>query len=386
MTSTGTQDMTQKESPAALFLRLMALSAALWLGAAACGTPSPRPGVIVTDRLRPPFSVEERRALLGRAVGPFTCPVTLPAVRDVVVQGFYADRDASVVDAAALRRYQQATKAISDYETSITTISDTFVRSRPPDVESARCALTWLDAWASQDALLGRISQQGTYVRTWALSAIAASYMKILDAEGLDTMQRQHVEGWIRRLAAEVTAYHNSRTGTDTRNNHAYWAGQAVVLAGVAVNDRSLFAWGITRYRLGVSQIAADGTLPLEIARKSKARHYHNFALMPLVLIAEVGARNGIDLYSESGGALRRLAETITAGLESPALFERLTGVRQEWMGSLDGGSLAWAEPYYARFHDPRLVPWLAQFRPIRQRWYGGDATLAYGIPLPGRS
>jgi len=227
----------------------------------------------VTDRLRPPFSVAERRALVGRPLGTFACPAQIPAVRDVTVGGYYADRDASVINPEAMARYQDATKPITDYETQITTISDAFVRSRPADPAPARCALDWLDAWASQGAFLGRVSQQGWYVRKWALSSIAASYVKIQDAEGLDPVKRQRVEGWIRQLAAETVAYHSKPTGDDVRNNHAYWAGQAAVLSAVAVNDRGLLAWGVERYRLGVSQVGADGTLPLELARKSKARH-----------------------------------------------------------------------------------------------------------------
>jgi len=171
------------------------------------------------------------------------------------------------------------------------------------------------------------------------------------------------------------------RTGTDARNNHAYWAGQAAVLSGVAVNARGLFTWGLERYRLGVSQIGPDGTMPLEVARKSKSRHYHNFALMPLVLIAEVAAQNGVDLYGETGGAIHRLAGRVVDSLADPSFFERLTGERQDWVGNLTGEYLPWTEPYYARFGDPRLVPWLTRFRPIRQRWFGGDATLAYGVP-----
>jgi len=352
------------------------------LALAACGTQSQRPvGVIVTERLRPPFSAEERRAVFGRPLGAFACSVPIPAVRAVTVGGFYADRDASVVEPEALARYQEATKPITDYETQITTISDTFLRSRPANLAPARCALDWLEAWAGQGALLGRMSQQGGYVRTWALSSIVASYIKIQAAEGLDAARRQRVEEWIRQLATAMIAYYGGRSGSDARNNHAYWAGQAAVLSGVALNDRGLLAWGVERYRVGISQVGADGTLPLEVARKSKARHYHNFALMPLVLIAEVAARNGMDLYAEAGGAIHRLAGRVTDSLADPAFFERLTSVRQDWEGDLAGGSLAWAEPYYARFHDGRLVPWLARYRPLRHRWFGGDATLAYGVP-----
>ena len=183
-----------------------------------------------------------------------------------------------------------------------------------------------------------------------------------------------------------MVSYYNKPSGTDVRNNHAYWAGQAAALSAAALNERALLAWGVDRYRLGASQIGADGTLPLEMARKSKAQHYHNFALMPLVLIAEIASQNGMDLYGEYGGAIRQLAGVVIDSLTDPGFLERLTGERQDWVGGLiTGDSLAWAEPYYARFGDARLVPWLTRFRPLRHRWFGGDATLAYGVPLAGR-
>jgi hypothetical protein len=54
-------------------------------------------------------------------------------------------------------------------------------------------------------------------------------------------------------------------------------------------------------------------------------------------------------------------------------------------VGELNGESLAWMEPYFARVGDQRLVPWLLRFRPLRAPWFGGDATLLFGVPqLPG--
>jgi len=366
-------------------LLLVGVACLLWLGLAACGGPQPTAGVIVTPRLRDPFDVAERRSLFGRSVERFECPPALPPVRDVTVDGYFADKDASIVNSQAMTRYRQATKPITDYEAQIAAISDVFVRSSPVSAAAGHCALDWLEAWAAQGALLGRASQQGTYVRTWGLSAIAASYIKIRDTEGLEAAKSRKVEEWIRQLAGEVTSYYSTHTGPDVLNSQAYWAGQASILAGVAVNDKGLFGWGIERYRLGVSQIQEDGTLPLELARKSKARYYHNFALIPLVQIAEVAARNGIDLYSERNGAVHRLAGRVIDTLDDPGFFERLTGVRQDWLGELSGSSLVWAEPYFTRFNDQRLVPWLLRFRHLRNPWFGGDATLLYGVStLPG--
>jgi len=112
----------------------------------------------VTERLRGPFDVAERRALFGRSIDRFDCPQSLPPVRDLLVEGFYTDKDASVVNRQALIRYREAIKPITDYEWQIATISDTVVRSSPPNPATARCALERLDAWAGQGELLGRIN------------------------------------------------------------------------------------------------------------------------------------------------------------------------------------------------------------------------------------
>jgi poly(beta-D-mannuronate) lyase len=362
-----------------------AAAGVFWLELAGCGGPQPVTGVIVTTRLLAPYDVAQRRVLFGRGVGRFECPPVVPPVRDLTIEGYYADKDSSMVNSQAMARYREATKPVTAYEGQITTISDVYVRSSPASAAAGRCALDWLEAWAVQGALLGRASQQGTYVRTWGLSAIAASYIKIRQTEGLEAAKTRKVEEWIRHLADEVTSYYSTHTGPDVLNSQAYWAGQSSILAGVAINDKELFGWGIERYRLGVSQIQEDGTLPLELARKSKARYYHNFALMPLVQIAEVAARNGIDLYSERNGAVRRLAGRVIETLDDPGFFEGLTSARQDWQGELSGASLVWAEPYFARFEDPRLVPWLRRFRHLRNPWFGGDATLLYGVSaLPG--
>jgi poly(beta-D-mannuronate) lyase len=336
------------------------------------------------EPLRPPFDVEQRRALFGQDVGRFTCPPPTPAVRDVLVDGFYVDRDSvAATSPEAWARYQEAIRPITVFENQVASLSDTFVRGRPAVPASARCVLEWLEAWAAEGGLLGQVNQQGQHERRWALSAVAWSYAKVQGEQSLDPAKRRRVEEWIRRLAAEVVGYTDRRGGTDARNSHAYWAAAGVMASAVALDDRTLFAWSVERYRAGVAQIQPDGTLPLEMARKSRARHFHNFALAPLVLIAETGARNDVPLYPERQGALARLADRVIAGLDDPTFFERAAGARQEWVGGFSGGSIPWAEPYYARFRDARLAPWLARYRPIRHRWFAGDATLCFGVQGP---
>ena len=58
------------------------------------------------------------------------------------------------------------------------------------------------------------------------------------------------------------------------------------------------FDWAMAAYDNGVNQIRPDGTLPLEMARGRRAFHYHLYALAPLVLLAEFGEANQLDLYA----------------------------------------------------------------------------------------
>jgi poly(beta-D-mannuronate) lyase len=170
---------------------------------------------------------------------------------------------------------------------------------------------------------------------------------------------------------------------TDNRNNHAYWAGLAVAATGDTVGDPALVAWGLRQAEVGITQIRPDGTLPLEMERGARALHYHLFALTPLVMLAEIGLRHGAKLYAARHGALRRLAERALAGLDDPAWFAVRAGAPQDAPGHLPPEDVAWMEPYYARFRDPGLEPWLDRLRPVRSARLGGDVTAQFA---PGTS
>ncbi len=328
--------------------------------------------------LASPFALTDR-ADRPAATKAEPCPAA-PAPVPLDVEGFYKPgTGSSEVDPQAMRRYRKATAAIAAYENGITRMSDAYLAARTRDAARAGCVLDWLYAWAAKSAMLKATSHQGEFVRKWGLAPVAASYIKIRHAPSLDPARRAAVTAWIARWARIVRDDYSGHAERSSRhNNHLYWAALGVMWAGVALDDRALFDWSIATYRLALRQIAPDGTLPLELARKSKARHYHLFALTPLVFIAETAARNGIGLYAENGGALQRLVARVVSSLDDPSYFERATGVKQQWVGTLDGGKLTWMEPYAARFGDARLKPWLDRYRPLKNRRTGGNATLLY--------
>ena len=118
-------------------------------------------------------------------------------------------------------------------------------------------------------------------------------------------------------------------------------------------------------YNNGVDQITPDGTLPLEMARGARALHYHLYALAPLVLLAEFGEANGLDLYAHNHGAIHRLADVSVAGLKNPALFEKATGVKQEVPTVVSGDQIGWAPPYARRFPSAELTHLIAAAAPV---------------------
>lgn len=333
--------------------------------------------------LKAPIDVEARRALVGVAAGHFTCPAPSAPMRDVLPEPFYTDPAGSIVDPERYAARTRIVKPLGDFASGVARMADRWLGSNPPQPEAARCALGWLDSWARAEAMLGRVTNQGGYERKWALAGVAQAYLRLRDAPDLDRAAKARVEKWFVRLAQEVRTFYGRRatsTRTDIRNNHLYWAALAVAASGLAVQHRELFAWAVEQYRFALTQIGADGTLPLEVARKGKALHYHVFSVMPLVMVAELGAANGLDLYAENDGALRRLVGRTVEGLHDPSHFERLTGTTQDLVGARSGWNVAWAEVWYARFRDPAVVPLLRRYRPARNTWLGGDATLAFGV------
>jgi poly(beta-D-mannuronate) lyase len=335
------------------------------------------------EPLRAPFDLSQRRTLFASKVESWSCPMAPAAVRDLNLRGIYADvgRGSSVVDPAAKEAYDRATHSISQYENKLTEMSDLSVRAGPPRAEIAACVLDWLHAWAREGAMLGRATEQGGYVRKWGLAPIAASYLKIRREPSLDATKRTVVKGWIADWASVVKKdYSTGEQRASRQNNHLYWAAWSIVLASVVLNDTNLYEWATNRYRFAMGQIQQDGTLPLELQRKSRALHYHVFAAAPLVLIAQALSRNGTDPFSLNGGALQRLVQRTAAGLENPAYFEGLAHAKQDLKADLNGFHLAWMEPYYARFHEPALEKWIKRFRPMKNRWLGGDLTLLLGV------
>jgi poly(beta-D-mannuronate) lyase len=317
---------------------------------------SPPPsGATVPFRAVP--DIATRRAVVGKpGDAAFTCPQPPAPVVDVRVEPFYRKDDPShsIVDAQAYEARRRTAAPLDRLSAGIARLGDRYLRTAPRDPKLAACLFGWMETWATVGAMLGEITNQGTYERKWTLATLSLNYVLLADAPEIGPERRHAVETWLAAIAwATVPAY--AAKPFAEQNNHLNWAALAALATGVAVQDRGLVDWAIAALKgLIGSNIEPDGTLPHELKRAAMAMHYHRFALEPLMVAAEIAAANGIDLYAIGGGALHRLVAYTAAAMRDPAIVAERVGVPQSVVGAdaVKPAMWAWAEPHAARFPD----------------------------------
>lgn len=334
--------------------------------------------------LQSPFDIAKIRDTRGFPdTAPFKCARPPSAVEDLKFTSIYEkdDPSRSTIDPESEARYKDTMRPLSRFETNLAKMANRYVRSNPPRADIAACALDWLDSWARQDALLGTVNRVGEFVRKWSLASMASAWLQIRDEPMLDPGARARVERWLGDVARAVVAdYTRNADLRSRRNNHMIWAAWSVAAAGVALNDRALFDWAMERATHSIEDIVSDGTMPLEMERKSRALLYHAFAASPLIMLAETGAINGRDLYGARFGIVHTFVERTLDGLKDPSWFEQITGARQERPDSSATENIAWLPVYESRFASRDRTP--AGTSPRFLRRIGGDMDLLFG-PAP---
>ena len=291
------------------------------------------------------------------------------------------DTQRATIDEDAEESYSEAVEPLRVYGRNLVKIANAYVKSNPKNTAAAACALTWLDAWASANAMTDMRSKQAQFNLSRSLSGFALAYLQIRNAPGLANDQKRRVEGWLKTLGQQLVEPMDKNKGASGRNNHRYWAGLGAAAAGVASDDKQLTRWGIDSARIGLAQITPDGTLPLEMNRGKRARDYHIFAADPLVTTAELARSQGIDLYAEHDGALQRLVDRVLASLDDPTFFEKATGTKQEAYpgdSSVPSSRIAWLEIHQSRHPSPAAESVLTKKRPTSSSEIGGNTTLLF--------
>ncbi|MDQ2821272.1 MAG: alginate lyase family protein [Pseudomonadota bacterium] len=316
----------------------------------------------------------------GHGAGTACIAAPPPPVTLSITSRYGADgpRRDTVDDAAATTEKAQMAP-LRDFGQRVAKMANVYTRSG--DSGAAVCALAWLDAWASGNALSQMHDANAQFERGSLLAGFSLALMQIDPAIATDP-RRARVVAWMRQQAQAMVGYFNATHQLKgSRNNHLYWAGLAAAGVAVVSDDRTMLAWSAKTYRDAVCGATGQGGLPLELQRGKKARDYHLFALNALVPLAAILEKNGIAAFAECDGAVHRIVHFSLKAADDPAALALLAGAQQQ---PLPGGvalqhQFAFMEIYRRAFPGkaPFETCWLA-LRPLKSSSLGGDQTLLY--------
>lgn len=297
-------------------------------------------------------------ALLAIAAGgAHACSAPPAAIIDIDANRYYTDKHNSVIDPVLKARNVAAVKPIDDFLEVVAQAASAYQNAPATKSGEAGCALAWMARWADDKALLGKMStNQSHYTRKWTLSGLALSYAKLQPAAS--EAQKRSIEPWLKALGEATMVHADAHQGV--RNNHYYWEGLAVTAVGAVTGDARSLDWGRKVFQHAMSQVAADGSLPLEMERATKALHYHLFAVTPLVMLASI-----LDMRSPKLDSLVRFT---LAGAADPSAIEKQTGFVQERAT----GPMSWKAIYDRQVAGPGSVT-ATSWQPR----LGGDIAIA---------
>ncbi len=298
------------------------------------------------------------------------CQPTPTPIRDLDLTRYYGDKAGTKVDQKKKVQHGHETAALKIFVRQLALYADTPWALQAAQTVGApsinRCLTHWLSDWAKAEALLGKMgSKQAEYQRKWDLAGIALTYLKV--RPGVSPEERAVIEPWLKKLAVAARRFFDDPGRK--RNNHWYWLGLGVGATALATDDDDLWRQAREIFTDSTHHIAKDGSLPMELARGHLALKYHNFSVMPLVVLAELAAAaRDEDWYAINDSALHRLAKTTVAAFNDPVGFAKIAGTPQPLPGNPSNG---WYTLYSKRFPD---TPPLRTGRPKPgHRWLGGN-------------
>lgn len=251
---------------------------------------------------------------------------------------------------------ERIAKQVKQFVGGLIYASKRFQRAKKPqDANMAlACQDQWLQHWASAGALLNPdASSTGMAARKWALASMAGAVLLTQSASAGKLELTPVQKDWFTRLGEQVIREYDPRRSASGVyfNNHDYWAAWAVAATGMLVGRDDFIQWADGNLRRGLKQAvrSSDGSyayLPLEVARSKLAATYSQYALVPLVLLAESARANGLPWSAEDQQTLDLLANFAARSVLDPDQLPELKGQSQVDVAPY---KLAWLIPFLQR-------------------------------------
>ncbi|NGY04643.1 mannuronate-specific alginate lyase [Solimonas terrae] len=356
-------------------MRRLALGSAVIVGCAI--------GPALADRLVPPPGYDAPVSHSGKSEPCPAAPPPFAGTLDFPSKYEGSDSARDTLNEDADRRYKMLTAPITTMEKGATRLVDAYMDSGSP--QTLDCVLGWYGSWADADALLGPAANHtGKSMRKWALASLSGAWLRLQFSSSqplaAQAQRAATIEAWLGRIATQVRSEWSEDDPLSKINNHYYWAAWAVMATSVVTDRRDLFDWASGMYAIFARQVDADGYLPNEIKRQTRAAGYQVYAVTPVAMLAAFGKANHVDLASEGHDALQRAAERAVGAYDDPRAYEARTGKRQVLEGADEQRSkLAWLEAYcWTVPCTGAPAEKLASLRPLKNTRLGGDQTAIY--------
>ncbi len=261
------------------------------------------------------------------------------------------------------------------------------------DSAEAVCVANLLARWAAANTLLDysfQESSQAWYQVEWTLSSISLSWSVVQTDPAIPAAQRAAILAWLHKVT-EYMFDQDPHPGEPAReNNHAYWRALCATSVGIITSDDKLYRRGLAQYVRAIGQMNPDGSFPLEMARHENAIHYQSFALAPLVMIAELARRQGIDLYSlrVNGHIIADAVDFLVRASANPGLVKEYASEPQTFSLFSNEKPPAWTEFWAAR-HPGKPQSDFADLtelltKPLVDSTIGGNSTI-YAAPAQAK-
>jgi len=302
-----------------------------------------------TDRSAPKVACPDK------LIPPYSGPLTIESKYD------QSDSSKSTLKESRSAESERIYRQIQTFSKQLVGYSDRYVRS---DNEAySKVALACFDQslsnWAEADALMSEdASKNGQAMRKWTLAAVASAARKLtLLSDGQYELSSKQ-ELWLRRLASKVKSDYQPRLTANFKgiNNHDYWAGWAVTVTGMLLNDGGDRQWGYQAFDHAMGQIESEqkgdlsvGWLPNEMGRRHLATEYTQYALLPLVFLAVHADANDHPLTSAQRSKLMALVNMATMMMIYP---EKVRSLLSDDQKIPEGHKLAWLVPWLHAYPD----------------------------------
>lgn len=312
------------------------------------------------------------------------CDETPKAVVSLSTESRYSQSDdtRTTVDATRDEAYEKQIAPVRAFSLSVVSLANRYTLSKGQDQKAAYCAANSMVMWAKDKALTEAETDTANFNRATFLAAVSAAYTQISGSKYVSAKERMEIEPWLIELSGQTRAFYQQKRDAKSvmPNNIQYWGSYAVASAAIALNRPQDLDWALEGLELGVCTANDDGSMPRELSRKQRARHYHLFALQPLTALAELAERNGREGYDRCDGALHKIVAFTLKAVDDATEIESLAGAKQLKLDEpiKSDNNLAWLEIYASRFPSFLWSARMNDIRPFANSNLGGKMTELY--------